>query len=423
MKLSKFLPSFHKTSKPQPKKEPSPRPAQTQPVVTVQPKLLDPPTNPVEMLDNVTKFLRQHLICDDHQYTLLALWIVQTWCAENFPSVPYLHIRSADSESAKTLCLRLLSALSHSPWFATGAHWRSIVDNMLTPDRRILPGKPLGSSPPQTILLDDCHHSFAASERQQVLALLNSGCHVACNYVAGLDRYSVFGPKAFTGNAPLPRSLASRCIPIVLRRKKTSDLIARFTPHAAESATRLARSVESWAAANASTLAKVAYQAPARLPAGLSARQQDCAEPLLHIAGLIGGPWPERASAALAAAWKLAEGSQAIELLSDLRATFFVREDPSYLSTHDLLAALVAREHRPWGAWSTRSGRRLGGLLHPFGITSRDLHKGSGPTFKGYLREAFLDAWERYLPPVPADWPQIRAKMKERGELPTASSS
>ncbi|HEY6348084.1 MAG TPA: DUF3631 domain-containing protein, partial [Candidatus Angelobacter sp.] len=403
MNLSKLLPRFHKSPDPKAKKERVPRRAEAQPLVVIQPKPLDPPPQPVEMLDSITRFLRRHLTCEDYQYTLLALGIVHTWCAQHFPATPYLHVRSAEPQSAKTLCLQLLSALCHSPWIATGAHSRSIMDNLLTSDRRVQPGQPLASAPPPTILLDDCHHTFAPSERQPLLALLNSGSHAGCNYLDGLSRYSVFGPKVFAGNSPLPRSLASRCIPIALRRKKPLDEVARFNPQAAITAAGLARSLQSWAAANSAALARLGHQTPPRVPAGLSARQQDCAEPLLHIADLIGAAWPERVRAAIVAAFKLADDSLALELLADIRAIFYIKEDPSYLSSHDLLAALSTLDHRPWAAWCTRSGRRLASLLHPVGVTSRSLHKGCAPSFKGYLRDAFLDPWERYLPPVPAD--------------------
>ncbi|HEY6351135.1 MAG TPA: DUF3631 domain-containing protein [Candidatus Angelobacter sp.] len=417
MKLSKLLPVFRKSSNQQPRKERSPQP--NPPLVVVQPAPLEPPPESVEMLDSIIKFLRRHLICDDYQYTILALWIAHTWCARHFPATPYLHIRSAASESAKTLCLDLLAALCNSPWTATGAHPRSIMDNLLTSDRRVLPGQPLDSPPPQTILLDDCHHTFTRSERQPLLALLNSGARARINYLDGRTRYSVFGPKAFAGNAPLPRSLASRCIPVVLFRKKPSDVIAGFNPDAAASSARLARSLASWAAANSGALAKVAHQTPARLPEGITARQQDCAEPLLHIADRIGGNWPERARAALIATLKMTDASVSLELLADIRAIFYINEDPSYLSSRDLMTALMSLDQRPWSAWSSRSGRRIGNLLHPFGITSRPLHKGSGPSFKGFLRETFLDSWTRYLAPIPSDWPETRAAMKKAAQLPT----
>jgi len=53
-------------------------------------------------------------------------------------------------------------------------------------------------------------------------------------------------------------------------------------------------------------------------------------------------------------------------------------------------------------------------------VRSKNFTKGSSSTFKGYLREAFVDAWERYLPPIPADWPETRARMKREAEAAAA---
>src|SRR5215471_18625081 len=427
--LSKLLPSFNKKPSSKPAKKPvasvpATSTSVTKPSVTaVQPKPPEPPPNPIEMLDSIVKFLRRHLVCEDYQYTILALWIVNTWCFRSFPTAPYLLIRSAESHSAKTLCLKLLAALSDAPWLATGGHWRCIIEN-LTLKRKLQVGKNAPLPPKNTIMLDDCHHTFSPSERQRILSLLNSGSDASCNYIDGLARHCVFGPKAFAGNAALPRSLSSRCIPIVLRRKKPSDPIARFNPDAAASAASLARSLESWATANSAALAKVGNQVPPRLPQGLNARQQDCAEPLLHIADRVGGLWPDKARSAIVAAFKLADDSLSIELLADIRAIFFIKEDPSYISTHDLLEGLTGIEYRPWAAWNKGSGgaRRLAGLLRPLGVAVRSLHKSTSNTFRGYLREMFLDPWERYLPPIPADWSETRATMRKEAEAAAKSA-
>src|SRR5579864_4088262 len=236
--LSKLLPGFNTKPKPTTRKRQVRSPSSpaiqhgvVAPLPANQPVVKPPgasahveqPTA-MEMLDAIMKFLRQYLVCDEHQFTILALWIVHTWSFRHFPTAAYLHIRSAEPQSAKTLCLKLLSILSDSSWFATGAHWRSVMDNLLTSGRRLNPGKPLAVAPPYAILLDDCHHTLAKPERQPLLALLNSGSQADCNYVNGLARYSVFGPKAFAGNCSLPRSLAARCIPILLPRKKPSLL-------------------------------------------------------------------------------------------------------------------------------------------------------------------------------------------------------
>src|SRR5215831_5967785 len=141
--LSKLLPGFNR--KPTPTKKlvvsaaatPVPR---TKPALTVAPpKPSPPPINGAELLDSIARFLRQYLVCDDYQFTLLALWIVHTWCFRQFSTAAYLYIHSTE-QSAKTLCLKLLAALCDSPWLATGAHWRSIIEN-LTLKRNLQVGK------------------------------------------------------------------------------------------------------------------------------------------------------------------------------------------------------------------------------------------------------------------------------------------
>lgn len=133
----------------------------------------------------------------------------------------------------------------------------------------------------------------------------------------------------------------------------------------------------------------------------------------------MGGSWPERARTAIGAVFNLAESALAVQLLFDIRACFLVRDNPEYLATRDLLATLTNLEYRAWSAWPLNSGRRLGALLHPFGIISRDIQRGSEKTFKGYLLRDFQDAFERYLPPI--DVPCARkslAATSSEGELP-----
>src|SRR5215471_14726246 len=129
--LKKKLPGFE--DKPSPPPQP---PAQTAPIKP-QPAPQPPPRQPaqnsppnanaVEMLDSLTSFLRQYLVCDPYQLNVIALWIIHTWCYQHFPTTAYLNICSAEPESGKTRCLELLNLLSNSPWLATGVqrnHYR-----------------------------------------------------------------------------------------------------------------------------------------------------------------------------------------------------------------------------------------------------------------------------------------------------------
>jgi hypothetical protein len=155
-----------------------------------------------------------------------------------------------------------------------------------------------------------------------------------------------------------------------------------------------------WAQINSGALAQAAENAPPQLPSNLTPREHDCVEPLLHIADLIGGPWPQRARSAVAALFNLTQSSLSLQLLSDIREIFHSQNNPDHLPTRELLARLIELEYRPWSAWTSKSGQKLATLVHDFGIRSHGFHHGDAPGFKGYLRQSFEDAWERYLPPL-----------------------
>ena len=60
------------------------------------------PPPPGEMLDSMVSLLRQYLVCDDHQLTVLALWCVHTWCFPCFSTAAYLNVRCPGPQSGKT---------------------------------------------------------------------------------------------------------------------------------------------------------------------------------------------------------------------------------------------------------------------------------------------------------------------------------
>src|SRR5262249_20666921 len=151
---------------------------------------------------------------------------VHIWCYDAFPTAAYLDIRSPESQSGKSLCLDLVELLCGDPCRINGGEPKTVFhqllgDGEITQDEKADP-------PPCPILLDDSQHTFAPSERQPLVALLNPGSRRRSVYPFGGRQYSAFGPKAFAGNARLPGSLAARCIPILLWRKKPSDKISRF---------------------------------------------------------------------------------------------------------------------------------------------------------------------------------------------------
>lgn len=366
----------------------------------------------VAMLDSIASFLRRFLVCDEHQIAILTLWIAHTYCQSQFLTTAYLDIRSPESQSGKSLCLAILHNLCHRPALVTCASPSTVKDRLLhsrsAQEMANKEGK-IVLCPPFAILLDNCHHILSSSERQPLLAILTAGTRVISRYSWGKTDYCVFGPKALAGNGRLPRSLAELCIPIVLRRKKPSEKVARFSLDD----DRLPDNVHNWLCnlmLNSYLRSEDTLQAPKNLPPDLSPRQQDCAEPLFHLADSVGGPWPAKARAAISAAFKLSEWTDSIQVLWDIRAWFHVKDNPEHLLTRDLLALLTAMEQRPWSGWTGKSGRKLGRLLNPYGIFSRNMTIGDKKNLKGYLVKDFSDAWERYLPPLPLETPSTEEK-------------
>ena len=139
------------------------------------------------------------------------------------------------------------------------------------------------------------------------------------------------------------------------------------------------------------------------LPDALTDRQQDGAEPLLAIADLAGGEWPESARQALielCSEAQAADDSIGVRLLADVRGIFQDR-DVDRLPSAELAAALAEIETSPWGEWGKAgkplSAAKLARLLGRFAIVPHSVRV-NDRTPKGYVLDDFRDAFERYLP-------------------------
>ncbi len=137
------------------------------------------------------------------------------------------------------------------------------------------------------------------------------------------------------------------------------------------------------------------------LPAELDDRAHDTAEPLLAIADMAAGEWPERACAALI---ELRNGDRqddtgelGIQVLAAVRVAFAAADK---MPTAALLEQLNSDEEAPWHGWREGglSARSLAGYLRAFGVRSRTIRLADGTTPKGYHRDDFEDAWARFLP-------------------------
>jgi Protein of unknown function (DUF3631) len=339
-------------------------------------------------------------VYDPAQAVAVALWIAHTHAVEEaFDTTPYLALTSAEKRSGKSRLLELLELTAHSPLPAV-----NLSDAVLF--RVIEARKP-------TLLLDEADAVFKNREREELRGMLNAGFRRGGKaYRMGgannrvLEEFAVYCPKAFAGIGDyLPDTLSDRSILLRLERKTQNEKVQRFRRREVVPEAQVLREQ-----LTASIKPRVDDLAAARppLPDELDDRAQDYWEPLLAIADLAGGEWPARARAA---AIKLSSGegreddSKSIRLLTDIRAVFEATEAHAF-KTDDLISKLSEIEESPWGDWrggKPISGHALSQVLKPYRIRTMAVWV-EGATVRGYKREQFKRAWERYLPaaPVPA---------------------
>ena len=151
-------------------------------------------------------------------------------------------------------------------------------------------------------------------------------------------------------------------------------------------------------------------------PDTLDDRAADNWRPLLAIAEVIGGNWPQharKAARALSGSRDADDESPGVLLLRDIRE--LMPERVPFLAPSVLVEKLVELEEAPWKEW--RHGkpitpRGVSNLLKPYNIQS-ELAREEGVPGRRYYRDAFLNAWGRYLLPPKTSATSVTALLSQ----------
>jgi hypothetical protein len=274
-----------------------------------------------------------------------------------------------------------------------------------------------------TLLIDEVDTFLKDKEKGELRGALNGGHLKGGQYLRcegekskRVRGYGCFGAVAMAGINRIPATLEDRSVVLVLRRKKAGEKVVRFRSHNAKELDDLRRMAARWVQDNEIGLAN---HEP-RIPQGIEDRAADNWEPLLTIADLAGGDWPDRARQIAKKLTRVqAEDDDSINtmLLHDLRGIF---DGQDKLGSAEICQRLHNIEGRPWNDWGRPpkpiNPNQLARLLKPFLITPSKVRNGA-ETHQGYHRDQFIDAWDRYLPPDPPSQPEQRNKpQKPRAE-------
>jgi hypothetical protein len=347
-----------------------------------------------DVLDRVLVFIRRFVCLSESQARVVALWIVHTHVFASGDATPYLAITSAEKQSGKTRLLEVLATLVADPWL-TGRVSAAVLT------RKIHAKHP-------TLLLDESDAAFGGEKEyaEALRGVLNTGhrsggsssCCGRQGANISFQDFSTFCPKAIAGIGKLPDTVADRAIPIRLKRAAPGEVVERFRLRdVGPGATTLREQVETWCL----TIAEKLPEARPDLPDALTDRQHDGAEPLLAIADMAGGEWPQvatRALVELCTEAQAADDSTGKLLLADIRQ-IFEAQGVDRIASAELTYLLTEIETSPWGEWSQGkplSVAKLARLLRPFAIFPHSIRV-DDKTPKGYEREDFQDAFRRYL--------------------------
>ncbi len=360
---------------------------------------VEPWTEPVDLrvvLDRIVGELKRVLVFPKWVVETLALWIVHTYAYRLRDLAIYLAIESPEKECGKSTLLMVLAKFVNRPALSSNisssAFYHAIHE--LEP----------------TLLIDEGDTNLRT--RRELRAIFNGGYTKDTAYVwrmafekgggggngkkssrGTLVSYLVWSPKAIATIGHLEEILASRCIVVGMQRKVEGQECERLKVIQGEELKRqCARFVLDHGK-------EIAEGQPA-IPRGLTNRAADVWEPLLVLADLAGGPWPELARQAAEGLTAQSKRHSPIgSLLMDIMGMFLL-SGQDRLFTREIIMMLNESGERPW--WELRRGKLaseawLARQLRPYDIAPRTIRIGE-VVGKGYLEADFEDAFRRYVP-------------------------
>lgn len=351
--------------------------------------------NGAELLDEVAATITRYVVLpSDAALTAVVLWIGATHAVRAWNCAPRLVIRAPEKRCGKSRLLDMADGMVHRPLMTTNASPSAVYRSIgLTP------------SDPPTLLIDEADAIFGpkAGDNEDLRSILNAGHQrgrPTLRYDAGtrsVEHIETFAMAALAGIGTMPDTIEDRAAVIRMRRRAAGETVQPYRvrrdgPVLAELRHRL----HAWVSEHLDELTEAVPAMP------LEDRAADTWEPLIALADLAGGHWPQAArDAALTLLTELqdsTEVSQSVRLLSDCRTAF---GHAVALPSNVLVQRLRADDETPWQEMPGPGGltvRRFAALVKEFDITPKNHRWEDGTQSKGYTRDDFADAWARYCP-------------------------
>lgn len=361
------------------------------------------------ILNTVENWLSTYIkTAQDSDLYVLTLWAAHTHlCTETYTS-PRLLLDSPAPGAGKTTTLDHLQRLCHKPVQAASLSSPSLLARLL-------------EKGPRTILVDEADRTLSPKMDGvgELLAVLNSG------YRRGASRpvlvpdkeegwvareMSTFGPVAMAGNSPdLPDDTRSRCIRVLLLPDHDGAVEDSDWQFIEDDAALLREQIEAWADVVRNDVATLRPE----YPAGLRGRNRERWAPLLKIATVAGGAWPDRCLSLIAADLDDQDADREagiqklprhVQLLRDI-ADVWKEHNEDFYPTGQLLDGLRFKRPEYWGAlnqFGALTPQGMGRMLSThFNIRSDRQQGNRSSGGRGYYLHFFIKPWQSFGVDIP----------------------
>ena len=337
-----------------------------------------------KVLERAAEIASEYVFMPRHSMDALILWSAHTHLMSQIGVSPRLAVQSAGPGCGKTVTMEIVSNLVPRPLTVASITTAAVF-------RVIEAVRP-------TLLIDEADQ-LMSRHSHELLAVLNSSHRRNSAYVLrNVEQtpgqfeptvFSTWAPIMFAGIRELPPTLQDRSIVLRLERALPGEVRRHLFDGECAELQECARKLKRWSL----DLVEIP---DIRLPTELNNRIGDNWKPLFAVAALAGGHWPTRCLTAAKYAYGENDHGAITNLLSDIHAAFGERDN---ITSRELIDGLIGQEEGPY------SECNRGGPITPYWVAKQLKGVISGPsttirrgqqTSKGYRREQFKMAWQRY---------------------------
>ena len=355
------------------------------------------------LLTDLVATIRRFVFCSEHVALAEAAWTMLTWMQGDLDLMPRLGGMAPAMRCGKTRNQEVLYRLVFNPLAAV-----TLSPAVLF--RIIAKGE-------VTLLLDEVDTWLShKGVKEELVGIVNAG-HSRSGVAwrsnpetLEPEAFPCFAPAALAGIGRLPPTVADRCLPLLLKRKLPGEQADKLKRNEKKKLTPLRARIHRWIADNRKAVADLIDTDKCVIDLG-NDRAEENWEPLLALADVIGGEWPEKMRVA-AKALELKVGDEGGDhLLQDIRELLTSNPRPSVPYGADqfpgtghvvqgngkVVAQTLAAALRPLG-WEKMTPRGLGNLLKSYEIHSKDERlEGSRKNVCCYSLADLRETFKRYL--------------------------